>query len=47
MLRLKVEDSSRWEASEKAFVQRKAEDPACGRRRAHFVDKGAQVYAKA
>jgi len=42
-----VEDSSRWEASEKAFAKRKAEGRVCGRRRAHFVEIGAEVYAKA
>ena len=47
MRKLKVEDSRHWEVSERAFAERKAKRRVCGRRRAHFVEKGADVYAKA
>jgi len=46
MPKLKVEDSSRWEASEKAFAERKAEGRVYGHRRAHFVESGAEVYGR-
>ena len=40
-------DSSRREASEKAFAQQKAEGQDCGSSRSQFVEKGVEVYAKA
>ena len=43
----KSKDSSRWEASEKAFAPRKAEGQGCRSSRCQFVEKGAEVYAKA
>ena len=43
----KPKDSSRREASEKAFAQRKAEGQDCGSSRSQFVEKGAEVCAKA
>jgi len=43
----KAKDSSRWEASKKAFAPRKAEGQGCRSSRCQFVEKGAEVYAKA
>jgi hypothetical protein len=40
-------DSSRREASEKDSATRKAEGQDCGSSRIRFVEKGAEVYAKA
>ena len=43
----KPKDSSRREAGETDFAQRKAADQDCGSSRSQFVGKGAEGYAKA
>ena len=43
----KSKDSSRWEASEKAFAQRQAAGQGCRSSPRQFVEQGAEVYAKA
>ena len=40
-------DSGRREAGAKDFASQKAEGQGCGSSRCQFVEKGAEVYAKA
>lgn len=47
MPKLELEGMSRREASEKVFAKCKVAGRVCGGRRAHFVEKGSELYAKA
>jgi hypothetical protein len=44
---MKIQGSSRWEASEKEFCEAKSRRPSLWAQESQFAKKGAELYTKA